>query len=177
MIKLSEPSLALHSFDVPGYKYKMWQTRKMAKFTNATDVVNEILWSIGQAPDQQLGNVVINCHGSPGTLYIGATDKYLEAKDTDITININNLGAFSSLKKKGLGTIWLVACRVAKGTEGDNFCASLARAAGCNVVAADKKQFVNFGYYLSACPDNCIDRFEGTAYLWDSTGSKTVYSN
>ena len=172
MIKLSTPSLALHSFDVPGYKYKLWQTRKLAKKTNVADVVNEILWTIGQTPEQQLDHVVINCHGSPGKLYIG-----MDNSETDITVNINNLGAFSSLKNKGLGMIWLVACRVASGADGENFCASLARAAGCYVVGADKKQFVNLGYYLQTCPDHCIDKFEGTAYLFDREGNKSVYKN
>lgn len=178
MIRLSDPSLALHSFDVPGYKYRMWQTRKLSKYTNPTDIVNEIMWAIDNSPEMYLDNVVINCHGNPGRLYIGAKEKYLKTSDTDVTINIGNVGVFAPLKKKGkLGTIWLVACKVAKGADGSNFCAEMARAAGCNVVGADKIQRVNFGFYLQSCPDHCIDKFEGTAYRFDADGNKEVYSN
>ena len=117
-------------------------------------------------------------HGNPGRLYIGAKEKYLNTTDTDVTINISNVGAFAPLKSIGkLGTIWLVACLVAKGADGGNFCAELARTAGCSVVGADKVQRVNFGFYLQSCPDNCIDKFEGTAYRWDSEGNKEIFSH
>ena len=178
MIRLSEPSLALLSYDVPGYKYKMWQTRQLSKYTNPIDIVTEILWAIDNSPEMYLDNVVINCHGNPGRLYVGAKEAYLNPTDKSITINIGNVGVFSTLKQRGsLGTIWLVACLVAKGADGKNFCAQLARAAGCNVIGADKTQRVNVGFYLSSCPDNCIDKFEGTAYQWDAAGNQTVYSN
>lgn len=177
MIKLTEPSMALHSSDVPGYKYKMWQTIKMPLYTNAHDVVNWISRGIDNSPEMYLDNVVINCHGAPGGMILGEKELIFDEKNPYEWIYSGNVSTFSVLKGRGLGTIWLVACEVAKGATGKQFCSDLAKAAGCNVVAADKKQRVNFGFYLRSCPDNCIDRFEGTAFRWDPQGRQEVYQN
>ncbi len=176
MIRLSQPSIALHSFDVPGYKYKMWRSEKLSKYTNVIDVVSWIQWAITNSPEMYLDNVVINCHGNPGILYVGEKEQYINTERTSIIIDTNNVGAFAPLKPKGLGTIWLVACKVAKGATGKEFCARLAKTAGCNVVAADKNQRVNVGFYLGSCPDNCIDKFEGNAFIWDSDGNQSSYN-
>jgi len=176
MIRLSEPSMAMHSNDVPGYKYKMWKTVKMPLYTNAHDVVSWTLWGINNSPEMYLDNVVINCHGAPGGVILGDKELIFSESNRYEWLYSGNVGLFSSVKAKGsLGTIWLVACEVAKGSTGKSFCSSLAKAAGCNVVAADKKQRVNFGFYLQSCPDNCIDKFEGTAYRWDRNGNQEVF--
>jgi len=178
MIRLSEPSMALHSNDVPGYKYKMWKTMQMPLYTNAHDVVNWISWGIDNSPEMYLDNVVINCHGAPGGVILGEKELIFDEKMPYEWIYSGNVGIFSPLKSRGsLGTIWLVACEVAKGSTGKQFCAELAKAAGCNVVAANKKQRVNFGFYLQSCPNNCIDRFEGTAYRWDKSGNREIFGN
>ncbi|MGH9946139.1 MAG: DUF4347 domain-containing protein [Pyrinomonadaceae bacterium] len=178
MIRLSEPSMAMHSHDVPGYKYNMWKSFKMWRETTAHDVVNWILWGINNSPEMYLDNVVINCHGAPGGVILGDKELIKSENDKYEWIYAGNVGLFSPVKNKGnLGTIWLVACEVAKGSKGKNFCSSLAKAAGCNVIAADKIQRVNFGFYLQSCPDNCIDNFEGTAYRWDKQGNQSVYSH
>jgi hypothetical protein len=169
--------MALHSHDVPGYKYKMWQTKKLPRYTNIHDVVSWILWGINSSPEMYLDNVVINCHGAPGGLIVGVKELIFDEAKPYEWIYSGNLGVFNQLKSRGsLGTIWLVACEVAKGADGKHFCAQLAKTAGCSVVAADKKQRVNAGFYLQSCPDNCIDKFEGTAYRWDKGGNQEVYS-
>jgi hypothetical protein len=125
-----------------------------------------------------LDNVVINCHGAPGKLLIGEKELIFKANNTYESINLSNVGAFSALRQRGsLGTIWLVACDVAKDAAGQNFCANLARTAGCTVVAGNKTQHVNAGFYLQACPDYCIDNYEGTAYRWNENGKQEIYSN
>jgi hypothetical protein len=66
-----------------------------------------------------------------------------------------------------VGTIWLVACEVAKtesGTIGKEFCSSLSFWSGADVIAGKKKQRVNVGFYLRGLPDNAIDRYEGMVY-------------
>lgn len=180
MINLKQPSLALHSYNVPGYKYRMWQTWKMPSTATAKNVVYWIQWGIEHSPELYLHNVVINCHGSPGYLHIGEKTG----------IGVEDLGAFIELRQKqSVGTIWIVACNVAQQvdenaaeTEGQNnrlgryFCSELAKSAACQVVAADKLQYVDISFYLRFCPDNSIDDYEGTVYRWDAAGRQEIYN-
>lgn len=46
---------------------------------------------------------------------------------------------------------------------------------GCNVVAANVSQYVGGGLLLRLVPKNCIDDYEGTAYIWDVSGKRDVY--
>ena len=108
MIRMKQPSLVVHSHDVPGYKYQMKWTWKMLPGTTAGDIVNWVLHANnGQfgARHQRLENIIINCHGSPGSLYVGGVHS--------ADLNIGNVGVFSSLQSCDIGTIWLVACEVA----------------------------------------------------------------
>jgi hypothetical protein len=163
VIRLKDYSLALHSHDVPGYKYTMSQTWTMPQGARPSDLVYWILYARDHSPEFSLRNVVINCHGLSGKLYIGG--------DGQPTLNSNNLGIFSQLQNKEIGTIWLVACEIAKGFKGRYFCEQMAKTAGCNVVAADVSQHVDFTFYLRLCPSKCIDEFEGKTYWWDSSGA------
>ena len=173
MIRLEQPALALHSYDIPGYKYKMQFTEFLKEESTINDVIMKIWMAASKTSGNVLKNVVLNVHGSPGTLYVGKT----------ATINRNNVGMMKLLRaggQKRVGTIWLVACQVAGYHNGivqlgSFFCAALAKAAGCYVVAADRLQYVNPGLYLRGCPDNCIDRFEGTVYRWDENGNQEVF--
>jgi hypothetical protein len=150
----------------------------MPKYTNANDVASWILWGINNSPEMYLDNVVINCHGASGGVILGEKELIFDPSNSYEWIYSGNVGLFNKIKNRGsLGTIWLVACEVAKGSKGKDFCAKFAQAAGCNVVAADKKQRVNGGFYLQACPDNCIDKFEGTAYRWDKWGNRSIFLN
>ncbi|MCI0379685.1 MAG: DUF4347 domain-containing protein [Gemmataceae bacterium] len=166
MIKLLQPSLALHSCDVPGYKYRMKETWAMPKGASASDVVYWILYAHDHT-DYGLHNVVINCHGGDGKLYVGGDSP---------TINISNVGIFSQLRKKSIGTIWLVACNVAKTGTGKYFCEQLAMNSGCTVVAANVTQHVNAAFYFRCCPKYCLDNYEGTTYSWDSGGKRSQIS-
>lgn len=171
MIKLEQPALALHTHDIPGYKYRMQFTKFLASDATVYNVVTEILLAAKQTTDNFLKNVVINTHGSPGTLHIG----------TGNVINANNLGIMKLLSMGGqkVGTIWIVACQVAGYSRnivrlGDYFCSELAKVAGCYVVSADKLQYVNPLVEVFK-PKNCIDNFEGTVYRWDSNGNAEVF--
>src|SRR5215475_2088043 len=146
MIKLRQPSVVLHSDDVPGYKYRMWQTWKMPRGASASDVVYWINWAIDRSPEMELHNVLINCHGGPGTLYVGG------AGNGGKTITAPDLGIFKNVRRGSLGTIYIVACEVTKndGTNplGKDFCRQLAINAECFVVAADAIQSVDFWYQV-----------------------------
>jgi len=172
MIRLEQPALALNSYDVPGYKYKMQFTTNLPQTATVYNVVAQILLAIKNAAGNHLENVVINCHGSPGHLYVGENN----------TIDSQNVGIMKLLKNGGakIGTIWLVACEVAGYPKsivqiGSYFCAELAKAAGCYVVASEQLQYVNPGLYLRLCPDNCIDDYEGVVYRWDANGTQEVF--
>ena len=71
MIALSQPALALHSCDVPGYLYQMKTTRKMPVGASPSNVAYWIAYVVDRAEDAELRNVVINCHGGPGALFVG----------------------------------------------------------------------------------------------------------
>jgi hypothetical protein len=181
MIRLKQPALALHSHDVPGYKYKMRFTEMLDPTATVHVVVGKIIAAAKSVPEGSLKNVVINCHGSPGLLHIGAAT----------TINTGNVSAMGLVRHGHLvETIWIVACSVAgghgigyrdrrgryadiiPGPLGAHFCAELAKAAGCYVVAGERTQFVNPGFYLKFSPDNCIDDYEGRVYRWDANGKE-----
>jgi hypothetical protein len=179
MIRLAPTSLALHSHDVPGYKYKMDLTYTLERFSNVYHVVTRILLAAQQAPNQKLKNVVINCHGLWGQLLVGENN----------SINTGNVGIMRLLNRSGqkVETIWIVACLVAGFNDGKyhyrklpvklgaHFCAEFAKAAGCFVVAPEKTQYVNPGFYLRLCPDNCIDNYEGKVFRWDANGNEQEF--
>ena len=137
MIKLKQPSLVLHSCDVPGYKYQMWQSWTMPKGATPKDVIYWIIYARNHTPELRLHNVIINCHGHDGKLYVGG--------DGQPTINNYNVGLFSELKNIDLGAIWLVACEVSNTVIGKDFGERMAQLAGCSVVAADAIQYVETG--------------------------------
>jgi hypothetical protein len=172
MIRIEQPALALHSHDVPGYKYKMEYTVKLPKDAKIVNIVTTILLHTKIASGNFLKNVVINCHGSPGHLHIGEGN----------TINSHNVGLMKMLRIGGqkIGTIWIVACEAAGYPKsivqiGAYFCAEMARAAGCYVVASNQLQYVNPGFYLRFCPPNCIDNYEGMVYRWDAIGNQETF--
>jgi hypothetical protein len=176
-IRMKQPSLVVHSHDVPGHKYQMKWTWKMQPNATARDLANWVLHANhGQfgAQGQRLENIIINCHGDAGQLYIGGTRA--------AAFRIADVGNFGVLQGHDIGTIWLVACEVARGRgtaagqDGMAFCAALAQAAGCDVVAGGEDQHVEFGFYLRGCPWGCIDEFEGVAYRFKPTGGYVWYS-
>ena len=142
----------------------MWKTAELPRGVNATNVVNWIHWGIDHSPESYLHNVIINCHGEPGALLIGGNGSN--------KLECGNVGVFHSLREKAaVGTIWLVACRMAENSAkgypkwflGPKFCSALAQAAGCDVVAADVKQYVDVLYTVYH-PFGTIDDFEGKVY-------------
>lgn len=161
MIKLKQPSLVLHSHDVPGYKYRMWQSWTMPKGAKPKDVIYWIKYARNRTPDLMLRNVVINCHGLDGKLFVGG--------DGQPTINNYNVDIFSDLKGVDIGTIWLVACKVANTAIGKYFCERIAQLAGCSVVAADDLQYAD-----PRCPYGCVDNYEGHTYQWNGAGTQSL---
>src|SRR5438067_8772872 len=173
MIKLKDPSIFLHSCDVPGYKYRGWQTWTMPKGASAGNVLYWINWAIDHSPEMYVHNVVINCHGTPGFLHVGGAWKGFGDGDTSI---------FKPLRSRGsIGRIILVACHIAghsdEGPEkdkddelGKQFCSDLARESGAFVVGADAFQRVDFWFENISHPYSSIDDFEGPAFAFSPPG-------
>ena len=172
MITIRQPALALHSCDIKdsGPLYQMQTTWMMPAGAQPANVVFWISYATDRSQDLELANVVINCHGSQGKLFVGG------ARNRPITIA--DVGVFTGLKTKDIGTIWLVSCNVATGTAGQQFCSQLAVTAGCFVVAADNYQCVEKRYTDRGKNGlfGTIDDFEGTAWLFSPSGSKSVFS-
>jgi len=170
MITLKQPSLVLHSYNVPGYKYQMETTWQMPKNATAANIVSWILYARNRSSELMLNNVVINSHGDPGYIYTGAN------ASGDTGIGVEDIGVFKDLRGKDIGTIWIVACSVAstgKWRNGKQFCSVLAKTAGCGVVAADAQQHVDASFYMRFCPSRCIDDYEGGVYYWGADGSES----
>lgn len=173
MLMLKSPSLVINSCDVPPPRYRMWETVNASRGMNAGAAVNEIVRVNRLALEYEqthLLNVVINCHGADGggALYIGGED------DPGSRINISSVNAFSVLKGRNIGTIWLVACQAAQGNGGKQLCQALAVASGSEVVAADEDQDTGvWGAFriIQGGGRGQIDEFEGTVYSFRPNGT------
>jgi hypothetical protein len=170
MISIRQPGLALHSCDVPGFRYRMQTTWNMPAGAQPTNVTFWISSATDRSPDLELANVVINCHGSEGQLFVGGL--------SSPPIMLKDVGVFNLLRNKDIGTIWLVSCNAASGTAGQRFCSQLAVTTGCDVVAGDEPQCVENRYSAGGTTTlfGTIDDFEGTAWLFSPSGSKSVFS-
>lgn len=176
MIQLSQPALALHANDLgnipKGYRthlYQMKITWLMSRGASPSDVVYWILKALDQTPANRLNHVVINCHGEPGVLQVGG-------QYHPVHLDVGSVGLFGQLRNKEIGTIWLTGCNVASGAMGEWFCSDMAKKAGCDVVAANERQFVEQKFYSAGAPFGAIDEFEGTAYRFSPSGKKELFS-
>jgi hypothetical protein len=167
VIMMEQPSFCINSHDVPGPHYKMWKTVDAPAGTTSFQVASQIsTWHQAALANNGGGlrNIIINCHGGGGRLYMGGLD--------NPPIDISNVNSFSILKTMNVGTIWLVACKAALGATGKTFCQSLATIAGTQVIASDESQEVTpyqtYRYYLGLSGQ--IDDFEGTVYGFTVVG-------
>jgi hypothetical protein len=176
MIKMKQPALVVHSHDVPGYKYQMMFTWKLLPKATPKQIVNWILNAKDGyfgAKRNRLENLIINCHGGPGKLYIGGK--------RNPAFDIMDVHYFSVLRRLNVGTIWLVACQVADqegvatGGLGKMFCTALAQESGCDVIASACNQYVNPGFYLRGSPFGFIDGFEGLTYRFKPNGDHAYF--
>jgi hypothetical protein len=146
----------------------------MPRGASANDVVYWINYAINESPEGYLNNVVINCHGSPGGLWIGGCG------DGGSAIWAGDAAVFKGIRRGSLGTIYIVACEVAKnsGTAslGSNFCSQLAMNAGAFVVAADEIQSVDIWFEYFSHPYGAIDDYEGNVTEFSPSGSQRAWN-
>ena len=177
MISMKQPSLVLHSHNVPGYKYQMWATWTVPKSLSASSLVDWIVSAVDRSPEMALKNIIINTHGSPGYLHIGSG------------VGVKDLNEFKRLRGKSIGYIWVIACEVSKGVDlgnvcpvdeynGPYFCTELAKASGTFVVASEELQSVDPGFTVFSVfvPSGYVDDYEGAVYRYSPAGGRTRIS-
>src|SRR5262245_54640443 len=140
MITMKQPSLVMHSCDVPGYKYVMDYTFNLSQGATAIDVVNLTTVVIDKMnAGNAIQNLIINSHGSPGNIAVGGSGQK--------GIDPGDVAVFRPLKAKGVGKIWIVACQVGKIDDPANKAVALglglASEVGCPVIAGDVNQAVD----------------------------------
>ena len=168
MIRMIEPALVINTHDVPWPPYKMWQTVSADLGANVASLVEYISEAQRVSLENfgyRLRNIVINSHGGPGALYLGGLD--------NAAIHKGDLPALAPLKRPTYGgTIWIVACKIAAGPAGKDFCQSLAMTMGYQVVAGTVDQYVSVGDgYKMLYIKNTIDEFEGDVFGFYASGA------
>src|SRR4051812_40447523 len=66
MFKIPQPAMALNAHDVPGARYKMWNTWTVPSSDNAKHILDWTGCVAHSAPGGYLPSVVLNCHGFYG---------------------------------------------------------------------------------------------------------------
>jgi hypothetical protein len=165
MIKMEQPSFCFNSWDIGEPYYEMWRTMVGPKGVTPRQLVGAIAAANQAALDScgcPLVNVIINSHGTFGSIYIAGLKKI--SGEYEHPMDEDDLGVFGILKPLEIATIWLVSCRAAFGESGKSFCQTLANVAGTEVIAADGSQIVTTwqGIKLFVSPNGNIDDFEGT---------------
>src|SRR5947209_8064011 len=104
MIIVPFPHMCLNSHNVPGQKYKMWNTDTVPASKTVPEMVDQIVSIAKTAPGGCLETLIFNSHGHPGKISIGTT---IDRSDCDE-------GKFQPILDGGyVKNIWIVACRVA----------------------------------------------------------------
>jgi hypothetical protein len=170
-IVVPQPSMVVHSHDVPGWKYAMYNSW----FLKADEDMQHIAdWttSVAQgAPGGRLRCLIFNCHGSCGSAKLS----------NNARLNESVAGKFAQMKGR-VNHIIIVACTVIGANAGSNatfwsdpgvkLCYALARNTGARVYASNEYQSVNlFGTLFGGTGD--IDEFEGSILHMTPSGQSS----
>lgn len=168
MIKIPQPSMALNSHNVPGAKYRMWNTYNVPSSHDPDHILG---WCAKVADEVgKLKVLIINCHGKYSDTSRSGTGGFGLTIGTGI--RRADTGKFSVLRGK-VSSIWITACGTARITfagsttdgDGNIFCSEIARESGAYVVAATTSQ--QGALYV---PENHIDDFEGLVLRYNPSG-------
>jgi hypothetical protein len=167
MIMMEQPSLCVSAHDTVGPDYKMWMNITVPEGTSPATVAHQIAaanFAALATAKSPLRNIIFNTHGRVGKISIGGKGQ--------TGIDSTTVGAFGILRPLNVGTIWVVSCHAAEGSEGQALCQTLARVAGTQVIAAEGSQEVGTyaTYRLWFGLDGQIDDFEGTVYSFTPMG-------
>lgn len=169
MIKLDQPAMALNADDVPGARYRMYNTWEVPASAKPEHIFGWCAQVANGTPKGKLEHLVINCHGFYGA---GTGGKVMGGFGLKLGTGVNrsNTGVFAALAGK-VGKIWITACgtaRISGNAAGDGhaLCMAIAKQSGAYVVAATTHQvgdlWLPFGY---------IDEFEGLVVRYNPSGN------
>jgi hypothetical protein len=174
MFTLEQPSMALNdTVGVPHSQIRMWNTWSVPQSDSRQHIIGWVKEVARGAPGGKLKNVVINCHGLPGSVLIG------EGFSRSHTALFRDWAGF-------VDKIWFVACLVARiptpamqadldaryhaynPSDGNIFCSEIARHAQAYVVAPTEEQRNRGGYGIGQMPT-----FEGLLLSYGPRGDVT----
>ena len=151
MIHLEQPSIAVNDLRVaapagkPCTRYHMWRTWDLStkRLTPRSTIITYVSSIARSAPDGHVKNLIISCHGGPGSLGLGEG------------FGQNDIGLFQDWE--GLfRTIWILGCQVAR-DDGRFFCGNLAFLTRAFVIASTEIQTT----MPATFPYGYIGEFEG----------------
>lgn len=156
MIAIHHPSLALNSDEFSSHDwYNLQHNELIPVSTSVSEIVDIILRQVAQSGTEL--NVVMNAHGLPGEIYLGAG--ILECNWSSLQPTLNRL-------RGQIANLYLCCCKVASGPTGRQFCQQLADLIDADVIASEMYQLVT-GWdrdWGGTIPQDFIDDFEG--YTW-----------
>jgi hypothetical protein len=177
MITIESPSMALND-SRSNRTCRMDVNRTTTAATAISTMVDWILAAARRAAGGQLKNLVLNGHGAPGSLLIGAG------------LSRSTMAPFGRVSGK-VAKIWFRGCLVARiagsGTaahgdgaylrryglnsgDGHTFVSEFARLTGCYVVAPTEMQSSNYRN-PTAMPAGQLDTYEGLLLCYDPHGA------
>jgi hypothetical protein len=168
MIKAPFPHMVLNAEAIPG-PFKMWNTYNVPYAESVEHMLGWAAYVAQTSPWGKLETLIINCHGGPARLLIGAE------------ITRNDTPTFAVLKdqegRPRVTRIWIVACSagyIGSGPAGDGnlFSCEIAKASGAYVTVPTGGQRgerkVPYGY---------IDDWEGTVLTYGPRGNVVATRN
>jgi len=173
MFRLERPNVAINDPRVRR-RFQMWRTWDITVNETREHIINRIVQVAAEVPGGKLRHVVFSCHGLPGFLLLGQG------------FNRRYLPMFEAWAGK-VEKLWLPSCLIANIptaarlaqynadnpgwdiSDGNVFCAELARRAHTYVVAATEDQCE----FPRDVPLDRMTRFEGLAVCYDPRGRIT----
>ncbi|MEP6850965.1 MAG: hypothetical protein ABI999_19060 [Acidobacteriota bacterium] len=169
MFVIEQPAMALN--DTRGTTtVNMQINRTIQPEEGVTDILQKVVVAAKGTTDGKLKSLVLECHGQPGQLIMGAgIDRSLVDRFSMLVVN----------KKPLVETIYLRSCLVARidgpgsMSDGNLFCSAIAKNAKCTVVASTAIQSQR-SYKKSqgeSLPYGMLDEFEGTVLFYGPEGN------
>jgi hypothetical protein len=168
IVTIPQPSMAVHAHDVPGFKYKMFNTWPLDPDENMEHIADWVSQVATDAPGGHLRSLIFNCHGSCGSAKLSNKAR----------LTVSTVGPFSKLKNL-VNHILIIACTVIRVKPGDNanfwsdpgvrLCYELATKTKARVYASNEYQYVNLGTTLFGGFGD-IDEYEGFILSVPPTG-------
>ncbi len=160
MYRLARPNMAINdprvSLDSYVRRYRMQYTWDVSHNQTASHMIERIALAAQRSQGRKLKNLVLNGHGGPGSVLVGAG------------FDNSNVALFEHLNGM-VEKIWLPNCKVAQGSQGTTFCGAMSRGIGGYVVAPTERQCET----VTEQPYDMMTSFEGLVLSFGPSGRIT----